>query len=176
MTSLSPFLFVLISIPKNSPGFFRRFTIRVFSIETSRSRRFLSHSATPYSVFSASPFVAHIIRTSSAYRMMCISFRLVFRISRKELPLLKVPFGATPPFHLYASGFSPHWLSICQSNSLRTILASNGEIIPPCGVPFVGVKIVPSGISIFAFSIFLIMQISCLSLIPIAQICLISLV
>lgn len=62
-----------------------------------------------------------------------------------------------------------HWLLIHQSSSFRTIFASNGDKIPPCGVPFVGYVFEPSGITIGAFSICLITQISFLSCIPIAQ-------
>ena len=43
------------------------------------------------------------------------------------------------------------------------MFANKGESIPPCGVPFSGYIIVPSGITIGAFSIALITQITTIS-------------
>ena len=55
------------------------------------------------------------------------------------------------------------------------MFASSGDIIPPCGVPFSGYVIVPLVILIGAFNILFKMNIKCLSRIPIAHICFISL-
>ena len=63
--------------------------------------------------------------------------------------------------------YTSHWLDIHQSNSLSTMLDSNGEMIPPWGVPFSGKPIPATS----AFSIAERMDSTVLSRIPSAHIC-----
>ena len=55
--------------------------------------------------------------------------------------------------------------------SISTKFVKNGEILPPCGFPFVGYINLPSGISIEVLSTRKIFPSRCLSLIPNVHIC-----
>ena len=171
------FWITLILNPKNSDHLLRVFTILVFSGDTSSLSRSSIHLVTASFVFTASSLVLQKILKSSAYRMMCISFNLVLRIILYPLPLSRTGDVRIIRYFAFcnARGFSSHWLATHQSSSFSTIFASKGEIIPPCGAPLSGIIVEPSCIRIGALRIRRITNSSCLSCIPIAHICFISL-
>ena len=135
------------------------------------------HAVTASFVLKASSLFRQKILKSSAYLTIYISFNPVFLILRNALLRSKVIefliFLSYP--YSFTRGWFCHWLSTQLSSSFSTIFASSGEMIPPCGVPLSGMRVVLSGILIGAFRIRLIIKINCLSCIPIAHICRISL-